>query len=128
VGAISTDYIPKNDEVKVNAGFDPEVQLKSKRKSFKKVNLTFGWSGNQQYIRGWDTIEEFELTVKNFRNRDVEFEVNVNLNGDFEFVSATPSVKIDYQTQRFTLPMKAGESKTINYTVTTHQGSNVRNK
>jgi hypothetical protein len=128
VGMISTNYIPKNDEVKVNAGLDPEVQIKSRRKTFKKENLTFGWSGNQQYIRGWDTVEDFEVTLKNFRSRDVEFEVNVILAGDFDFTSETASTKIDFQTQRFALTMKAGEVKTITYNVRTRNGSNVRNK
>lgn len=128
VGMVATDYIPKNDEVKVNAGADPEVQLKSKRNSYKKENLTFQWSGNRQYIAGWDTLEEFELDIKNFRNRDVDFEINVRLSGDFDFDSKTESTKIDFQTQRFALNMKAGESRQISYTVRTRFGTNIKNK
>ncbi|MCA8918565.1 MAG: DUF4139 domain-containing protein [Planctomycetes bacterium] len=128
VGAVYTDYIPKNDEVKVNAGFDPEVQLKMKRVSFKKENLTFSWSGNRQYIKGWDTVEDFEIEVKNFRKRAVEFEINVIMSGDFDFDSETANTKIDFRTQRFTLPMKAGESRKIEYSVRTRNGSNIRNK
>lgn len=128
VGMVVTNYIPKNDEVKVNAGLDPEVQFKSKRKSYKKENLTFNWSGNRQYIAGWDTVEEFELSLKNFRNREVDFEINVRMGGDFDFDSETDSTKIDFQTQRFTITMKAGESRDVAYTVRTRFGSNIRNK
>ncbi|MCB9896229.1 MAG: DUF4139 domain-containing protein [Planctomycetes bacterium] len=128
VGMVVTDYIPKNDEVKVNAGVDPEVQIKSKRTSFKKDNLTFGWNGNKQYLRGWDTVEDFEIELKNFRNRDVDFEVNIVLSGDFDVESKTASTKIDYRTHRFSLNIKAGESTTIVYNVRTRNGSNVRNK
>jgi hypothetical protein len=128
VGQVVSDYIPKNDEVKVNAGADPELQLKSKRLSFKKENLTFGWSGNRQYLAGWDTVEGFELELKNFRKRDVDFEINVVLSGDFDFDSETASSKIDFQTQRFSLNLKAGDSRKVAYTVRTRNGSNVRNK
>jgi hypothetical protein len=128
VGMVVTDYIPKNDEVKVNAGADPEVQIKRKRTSFKKENLTFGWSGNRQYLRGWDHVEDFEVELKNFRSRDVDFEINIVLGGDFDFDSETESAKIDFQTQRVTLNLKAGEIKKITYNVRTRNGSNVRNK
>ncbi|MCA8915509.1 MAG: DUF4139 domain-containing protein [Planctomycetes bacterium] len=128
VGMVVTDYIPKNDEVKVNAGVDPEVQIKSKRTSFKKENLTFGWNGNRQYLRGWDTVEDFEIELKNFRNRDVDFEVNIVISGDCDVDSKTASTKIDFQTHRFNLNIKAGESTKIVYNLRTRNGSNVRNK
>ncbi|MCA8910411.1 MAG: DUF4139 domain-containing protein [Planctomycetes bacterium] len=128
VGQVYTDYIPKNDEVKVNAGFDPEVQLKMKRTSFKKDNLTFRWSGNRQYIVGWDTVEDFEIEIKNFRKRAVDFEVNVVMNGDFDFDSKTKSTKIDFRTQRFTLTMEAGGSTKVTYNVRTRYGQNIKNK
>lgn len=128
VGQLYTDYIPKNDEVKVNAGFDPEVQIKMKRLSFKKENLVFRWSGNRQYIVGWDHVEDFEIELKNFRKRAVDFEINIVLNGDFDFDSKTASTKIDFRTQRFALTMTAGESKKIAYNVRTRYGTNIKNK
>jgi hypothetical protein len=128
VGQVVTKYIPKNDEVKVNAGYDPEVQLKRKRTSYKKDNLSFRWSRNRQYIVGWDTVEVFQLELKNFRKREVDFEINVMMNGDFDFDSKTASSKIDFRTQRFTLTMKAGESKKVTYTVRTRYGENIRKK
>ena len=128
VGLVRTDYIPKNDEVKVNAGTDPEVQLKTKRTSFKKENLTFGWNGNNQYLRGWDTVEDFEIELKNFRNRDVDFEVNVKFSGDYDLSSKTPATRIDFQSHRFTLNLKAGEGSKITYNLRLRNGTNVRNK
>jgi hypothetical protein len=128
VGLVTTDYIPKNDEVKVNAGADPEVQLKTKRLTFKRENLTFAFRGNTQYIVGWDVVEDFEIEVKNFRSRTVEFEISVVLSGDFDLVSETPSTKIDFQTQRFAREIKANTALTIKYNVRTRNGSNVRNR
>ena len=128
VGMVATDYIPKNDEVKVNAGADPEVQLKTKRLTFKRENLTFAFRGNTQYITGWDVLEDFEIEVKNFRSRAVEFEINIVLHGDFDLMSETPSTKIDFQTQRFTRDIRANSSITIKYSVRVRNGTNARNR
>lgn len=128
VGQVVTVYIPKNDEVKVNCGHDPEVILKRTRSSLKKENLTFQWSGNRQYLAGWDTVEEFKLELKNFRNREIEFEVDTYINGDFDFTSATASTKVDFRTQRFAVKLAAGAKMDIAYTVRIRNGTNVRNK
>ena len=126
VAQLYTKYIPKNDEVKINTGVDPEVTFKSKRMSFKKENLAFRWSGRSQYIVGWDTIEEFEIELKNFRPREVDFEINVVLGGKFEFDSEVASKKIDHRTQRFTMTFKANQQLKIKYTVTTKHGENAK--
>ncbi|MHC4841089.1 MAG: DUF4139 domain-containing protein [Planctomycetota bacterium] len=128
VGQVYTKYIPKNEEIKVNTGIDPEVTLKSKRLSLKKESLAFRWSGRNQYIVGWNTVEVFELELKNFRPREVDFEINVSLNGDFDFDSEVANKKIDFRTQRFTLTFKANEQQKIKYTVTTRHGENAKNK
>lgn len=126
VAQLYTKYVPKNDEIKINTGVDPEVTFKSKRISFKKENLVFRWSGRSQYIAGWDTIEEFEIELKNFRPREVGFEINVVLSGKFEFDSEVKNKKIDHRTQRFTMILKANQKMKIRYTVTTKHGDNAK--
>ncbi|MCC6465683.1 MAG: hypothetical protein IT463_10120 [Planctomycetes bacterium] len=128
VGQVSTAYIAKNDEVKVNAGPDAEVTMKLVRTSFKKENLSFQWSGNRQFVQGWDTVEEFKLELQNFRDRDVEFELNLAFNGDFDFESATASTKVDFRTQRFSVRQGKGGKQQIGFKVRTRFGTNVRNK
>ena len=128
VGQVATAYIPKNDEVKVNCGHDPEVTLKRTRTSLKKENLVFQWSGNRQYLAGWDTVEEFKLELKNFRAREIEFEIDTYIGGDFDFTSATASTKIDFRTQRFAVKLAAGAKLDISYTVRIRNGTNIRNK
>lgn len=126
VGAIATAYIAKNDEVKVNAGADPEVTMKITRSSLKKENLSFAFNGRQQYLQGWDTYEGFKLEVKNFRDRTVEFEINLAFNGDFDMESELASTKIDFRTQRYTLKLEKGVKQEILFKVRTRFGTNAK--
>ncbi|MBX3459062.1 MAG: hypothetical protein KF696_03720 [Planctomycetes bacterium] len=126
VGAVATEYIAKKDEVKVNAGADLEVSFKHTRRSLKKENLVFQWSGNRQYLAGWDTVETFHIELKNFRSRNSEFELNLVFNGDFTFTSEIASTKVDYRTQRFTQTVNANGKLEITYVVRTRNGSNAK--
>ncbi len=126
VGAIATGYIAKNDEVKVNAGVDPEVTIKMTRTSLKKENLSFAFNGRNQYLQGWDTYETFKLEMTNFRNRAVDFEINLALNGDFDFESELASTKIDFRTQRYVLKLDKGAKQEVVYKVRTRFGTNAK--
>lgn len=126
VGAISTAYIAKNDEVKVNAGADPEVTMKVTRTSLKKENLSFAFNGRQQYLQGWDTYEAFKLEVKNFRDRAVDFEINLAFSGDFDFESELASQKVDFRTQRYNLKLEKSTKQEVVFKVRTRMGTNAR--
>jgi glycogen debranching enzyme len=123
---VATNYIAKNDEIKVNAGSDPEVTLKITRSSHKKENLSFAFNGRQQFLQGWDTYDQFKLELKNFRDRAVEFEVNLVFNGDFDFESELAATKVDFRTQRYTLRMDKGARQEVVYKVRTRFGTNAR--
>jgi len=126
VGAIATEYIAKNDEVKVNAGADPEVTMKVTRNSLKKENLSFAFNGRNQYLQGWDTYEGFKLEVRNFRDRAVDFEINLAFAGDFDFESELASTKIDFRTQRYTLKLEKGQKQEVLFKVRTRFGTNAK--
>ena len=131
VGEVSTTYIAKNDEIKVNAGTDAEVTLKLTRTNLEKKDLSFRRWGNgaqDQRLEGWTTVEDYKLEIKNYRGRAVSFEVNLVFGGDFDFESETASVKVDYQTQRFAGELKANTPQTVTFKLTTRNGTNVKNK
>lgn len=126
VGAVTTSYIAKNDEVKVNAGPDPEVTFKLTRTSHKRENLAFAFNGRQQYLTGWDTYETFKLELRNFRNRAVESEINLSFNGDFDFESELAATKIDFRTHRYALRLEDGAKQEVVFKVRTRNGTNAR--
>jgi len=115
----------------VNAGTDAEVTLKLTRTNLEKNDLAFRRWGNgaqEQRLEGWTTIENYKLEIKNFRSRAVKFEVNLVFGGDFDFESETASIKVDYQTQRFSGELKANTPQTVTFKLTTRNGTNVKNK
>jgi hypothetical protein len=124
MGELWSKYIPKNDEVKINVGADPEVTLKEKRMTFKKQDLSFenGW------LNGWTTVEEFEIEVKNFRSKNVEVEIHRTVYNDFDFESADNPVVENFNTKKFIFGLEAGKSRTLKFKVTTRFGSNVKQK
>lgn len=126
VGAVATNYIAKNDEVKVNAGADPEVTMKLTRTALVKDKLTFAFSGRQQYLAGWDTYETHKLELQNFRDRAVDFEVNLAYGGDFDFESELKADKIDFRTYRYALKMEKGAKQEIVFKVRTRNGTNAK--
>ncbi|KAA0213255.1 hypothetical protein EDM80_08285 [bacterium] len=131
VGEVATPYIAKNDEIKVNAGADAEVTMKLTRLGLEKKDLAFRrWGGRaeDQSLEGWTTVEDFKLEVKNFRNKDVRFEINLVFGGDFDFDSSAEASKVDFQTRRFAQELKAGSSTQIAFKLTTRNGTNVKNR
>ena len=121
LGVLASKYIPKGDEVKINVGPDAECTLRGKRLSLRKKDLTFQWD----YLQGWTTVEEHELTVRNFRGRDVEVEIHQTFAGDFDF-DGDGWEKHDADTQKIRFTLKAGTERKLKFTVTTRNGTNSR--
>ncbi|MCC6573790.1 MAG: DUF4139 domain-containing protein [Planctomycetes bacterium] len=126
MGALASKYIAKNDEVKINVGPDPEVTMKEKRTSFKKIDLSFRSNGRNRWIEGWTTVEEFEIEIKNFRGRAVEVEIHRACAGDFDFASNDTFATEDFQTRKFTFSLAAATTKKLAFTVTTRNGTNAK--
>ena len=122
MGAISSKYIPKNEEVKVNVGPDAECTMKQRRMSLKKKDLVF----QRNRLIGWTTIEEFTIEVQNFRDRDVEVEIHRSMSGDFDFESDDAWEKHDADTQKIKFSLKAGETRKLSFKVTTRSGTNAK--
>jgi hypothetical protein len=119
---VPTKYIPKNEEVKINVGPDPECTYKRTRLSLKKKDLTF----RNRRVVGWMTVEQYEIEVKNFRDRDVEIEIHQSMNGEFTFDSPDPFEKEDAHTQKIRFTLKKGETRKIRYTLNTKHGDNIK--
>lgn len=126
VGMVGTSYIAKNDEVEVNAGADAEVTMKLTSTSTKRENLSFTFSGNQQYLRGWDIFDTWKLELKNFRDRAVDFEINLAWGGDFDFESEVKAEKIDYQTHRYSMKLEKNATQEVVFKVRTRNGTNAK--
>ena len=120
LGVLNSKYIPKNEEVKINVGPDAECTLQQKRTNFSKKDLSFRNGG----LVGWTHVEEFELKVRNFRNRDVEVEIHRSMVGDWDSDSEDDWEKHDAGTRKIHFTLKANSERTLKLTVTTRNGTN----
>jgi hypothetical protein len=122
MGTLATRYIPKNEDVRVSVGPDAECTMKEKRTSLKKKDLSFQWNR----VVGWTSVEEFEITVQNYRGRDVEVEIHRSMNGNFTFESDDEWTKHDANTQKIHFTLKANDKRKLKFKVTTRHGTNAR--
>ncbi|MHC4841091.1 MAG: DUF4139 domain-containing protein [Planctomycetota bacterium] len=121
MGQVFSKYIPKNEEVKVNLGADSNVTMKSRRMKLKKKDLVI--SGRR--LVGWTTVEDFEIEVKNFRNRSVKVEIHRSF-GQWATFDGEGWVKEDARTQKIEFNLEAGKSSKLKFTITTKNGRNRR--
>ena len=119
MGQVFSKYIPKNEDVKVNLGADSNVTLKSRRMKLKKKDLVI----SNRWLDGWTTVEDFELEVKNFRNRNVKVEIHRSF-GQWTTFEGVGWEKEDSNTQKIEFNLEAGKSSKLKFTITTKNGRN----
>ncbi len=107
VGEDQIDHTPKEEKLSITVGRSFDIRASRKRTNFKRI------SGNE-------VEESFSIEVRN--RKDVADTVHVLERhwGDWTVSEKSMDfVKDDAITMHFTVPLKAGEVKTINYSVRT---------
>ena len=122
-GRSSFKYIPVGEDVELNLGPAANVLVEAKLMDFKSDQYLFNDKGN---ITGWDEIRDIEISVKNTRDIPIKIEITRNFKshawemqtkGDFGQYE-----KVDLDTVKFNLDLRAGETKKFSYVLTTHHG------
>ena len=120
-------YIPVNEDVALNLGAVRNVIVSPTLMDYKTDQYLFDHKGN---IRGWEEIREFEVEVKNTRDIPVKVEIRRNFKtphwdirkiGDFDYYE-----KVDLDTVKFLLNLKAHETKKFRYILTTYHGQRAK--
>ncbi|MDC1141844.1 hypothetical protein OAU50_02025 [Planctomycetota bacterium] len=119
IGQVFNKYIPKNEEVKINLGADSNVTMKSRRLKLRKKDIVL----RNRYISGWTTVEDFEIEIKNFRNKNVKVEIHRSFNKWASF-DGEGWVKEDANTQKIEFSLEANKTSKLKFTITTKNGSN----
>jgi len=122
VGQIATRYIPRGDEVQINAGGDSECTMKQRRMNFARRDLTF--IGDR--VVGWTEETTFEIEVRNFRGRNVRVEIHITYGNHAEFRSDAEFEIETADTQKIAFALGANESRKLTYSVIRNIGRNVR--
>jgi hypothetical protein len=121
VGRTAVKYIPVNEQVDLELGLDPEIRVKPALMNWEKTDIQFDSRGN---VKGWAIIETWQIETQNSRNIDVVIDIRRNFAGDWTLETDAPHEKVDAAKVKFTVPLKSGEKRILQYKLTTRFGTN----
>ena len=124
VGSAHSQYIPVDEEAKLNLGPAQQVTIELDIMDRKEVGHVFDPKGN---VAGWDEINQWQMVVNNTRNLPVEMEITRFTGGKhweirFDGMDGVKYRKLDLEHARFDVQLAAGEKKIIRYQQTTFHG------
>jgi hypothetical protein len=124
-GTSSFKYIPVGEDVELNLGPVSNVIVEPKLMDEKTDNYRFDNKGN---INGWDEIRRFKLDIKNTRDLPVKIEIKRNFHPhtwDIKNIGKAKKYyeKIDMNTVKYTLTLEPQSKQTLEYELTTYQGT-----
>ena len=127
-GQSSFKYIPVGEDVELNLGAVANVVVEPKLMNYKTEKYSFDRWGN---IDGWEEVREFKVSVKNTRAVPIKVEIQRNFNTVYWKITnkkeAGKYEKIDKDTVKYTLELKAKESTDFVYILRTYHGKRERN-
>lgn len=123
VGKSNSKYIPVDEEAEFDLGFDPDVRVTPKTMVYKKTRIEFDDKGN---IKGHDEESDMEILIENSKERPVEIEIRLNLDGDWDIRPMTAFKKYSETKVTLTVTIPARGEKREKFTVVKHHGSRQR--
>lgn len=116
IGEVNIDFIPVGKEVKLYMGTDPEVIVKKRQMSIKRVNLQFDEKDRRLAL--FDTEREYTFQLENYKTEDVNLEVKENLGRDWTILSSSHKYEQkDAYSVEYKLKLPAGGKDMIKYEV-----------
>ena len=121
-------YVPIKAKIEVNLGPDDLVVYKTRKMSTKRFNFHFYRhpKTGKEYVDGWDHVQEWTDTIRNYRDKPITFELRRIWDGDVEYRSVHETKLFDYRTIETTLTVKPRGKAEYDCTVTTHYGTNAK--
>jgi hypothetical protein len=117
-------YVAPGETVELNLGAVSDVIVEPTLLDAASDRYAFDRKGN---ISGWDEIHAWKIEIYNTRPVPVQVQVDRHAPTSEWDVDYDPGKdafrKIDKRTFRFKKTLAAGESKTIEYTITSHHGT-----
>ncbi len=122
VGSTSVKYIPIDEFVELELGYDQEVLVKPTLMDWMKTDMAFDDHGN---VKGWTTTETWKIEVQNSKDIPVVLDIRRNLAGDWDLATDTKYEKVDADTVKFLRPLKPHAKEDFTYRLITRYGTNV---
>jgi hypothetical protein len=121
VGATTVKYVPLNETVEMDLGWDREVMVQPNLLDWKKDELRFNKDGN---VDGWTLTENWKLELQNSKDIEITLDVRRNFAGDWTIKSVDGFEKVDANKVKFVTRLQPHEKKTLAYELVTRYGTN----
>ncbi|TNF45551.1 DUF4139 domain-containing protein [bacterium] len=126
VGAQTTKYVPKGEEVNLNLGASDQVSVKPTLMDYSTDN--FEWKDDR--ITGWDEHRTVKVELANYRDIPVKMEVRRNFPVTSWEISNEEDPgnfkKVDRDTVQYTIELPPHGRSKFTYNVVLHHGSRER--
>jgi len=120
------NYVPVKADIEVNLGQDDLVFYETWKMDEKRLNFHFNWSGNKEYVDGWDEEQKWVDTIHNYRAKPIVFELQRVWTGDVEYHSDTETTLFDFHTIQAKLTVEPRSKAEYAATIVTHNGDNAK--
>ena len=119
----SVKYIPIKEKVELNVGTDDQIVYERVVLDTARSNFLYTDPPEPQ-VAGWDEALTWREEIRNYRKKAIRLEVRHVLEGDVEFGTDVPGLKLyDFQTVEYTLEIPAGATRKIASKGTFHAGT-----
>jgi hypothetical protein len=122
LGQQNVRYIPVKEEIEINAGTDDEIVYEQTKSKVRRFNFKF--DVHNDHVIGWDELNAWKESVRNYKNKAITIEIRRQCNGDAELTSENSPKSHDYKTVEFVITVSAGKQEEITYKLLEHMGAN----
>jgi hypothetical protein len=116
-------YVPIKADIEVNLGADDLVVYEQRMTSTERLNFQFN---RNNHVTGWDERQGWTHTVRNYRAKQITFELRLLFNGDVEVTPTAETTSFDYRTieTKFDVPSRGMSEYKLTSTI--HHGANAK--
>ncbi len=106
-----------NQALRIYVGKVQDIQIRKEMLKFKKINIKRNDRGN---IQVYDTEEEYEIILKNLKDKEVKVEVREHIPDSWEMLISEPKdyIKEDAHLIKYEIKIPPEEERKIHYQIT----------
>ena len=110
IGEDRIDHTPKNEKFKIRMGESFDIAASRKQTDYRILSRNSG--------QRFDTEQEWEINLRNHKEKPAEVEVIEPIPGDWQIISSSHNFeKTEANTVKFTVKLKKEETQTVKYRV-----------
>ncbi len=115
-------YVPIKAEIEVNLGPDDLVVYQQRKTKTARSNFAF----RRNNVIGWDEHQTWVHTVRNYRNKPIEFELRLQWAGDVDITPESETTAFDFRTIETKFSVPSSDQAEYEFSSIIHHGTNAK--